>query len=245
METSTLAAAPTITAESLKARIAAVSRDPAGRLILPPDVKLDLGRYARQRQAEGIFQKAIGQELGLSTSAVHTAVHNAYRASLRPPEAHGVRPVVILSEESSTPKTPVIEKAVRTEPEKPTQREAVAADLKRRIAAVPLGPGGLRTRLPADVKEDLASYVKRRRGRGLSDPVIARELGVCRSLVRRARFFATATEDEISARDDVAPLPAASSACAGVIVLPNGMRIEGLSVEEIARVSKELMCSAR
>lgn len=100
--------------------------------------------------------------------------------------------------------------------------------IRRRVAAH--GERGRGKRLPADLQAEIAAYARRRRAEGASVREIGAETGVSAESIRRwAATPGRARPEAIPVRvlDD-------ESRAKIVVVMPNGVRVEGLDVSETA-----------
>lgn len=108
------------------------------------------------------------------------------------------------------------------------------ARIRKRVTA--LGRRSRGERIPATLREEIAEYARRRRAEGGRVREIATETGVSPESIRRWAVRAKPTEpvalpvhvrrDEVSAEI--------------VVVMPSGMRVEGLDVEQAAELARRL-----
>ena len=99
--------------------------------------------------------------------------------------------------------------------------------------------GSVRPRLPREVRDEVCRYAIRRREKGAPWAVIARETGLdVRKLQRwhsRAR-----RRSSVAVLRPVEVLPAPEPATALTVVAPNGVRVEGLALEQAAELIRLL-----
>ena len=99
--------------------------------------------------------------------------------------------------------------------------------------------GTLRPRVPREVREEVCRYAARRREQGAPWAVIARETGLdVRKLQRwntRARRRAA-----VPALRPVEVLPAPEPVESLTVVVPSGVRVEGLGLEQTAQLLRLL-----
>jgi len=110
-----------------------------------------------------------------------------------------------------------------------------AAQIRRRIAE--LGPRRRGARIPEDLRRGIASYGRVRRREGVSLDALAKELGVSSETVRRYVQVRPRLPElvpvEVLADGMDAPR-------ALVMVSPRGYHVEGLDLEEMARLLRML-----
>ncbi len=99
--------------------------------------------------------------------------------------------------------------------------------------------GTVRPRVPREVRDEVCRYAIRRRKAGAAWALIARETGLdVRKLQRwntRARRAAS-----VPVLRPVEVLPAPEPATALTVVAPNGVRVEGLALEQAAELLRLL-----
>lgn len=112
-----------------------------------------------------------------------------------------------------------------------------ASELRRALARIRRHPSGRGHRYPRALRTAVTAYVRRCRARGEPWAAITRELGL--SAFTLQRWFQTGSPDTFRPVEVVAPepLPAASGA---VVVLPGGVRIEGLDLAGLVAVARAL-----
>lgn len=81
-------------------------------------------------------------------------------------------------------------------------------------------------RLPAELREEIGDYSRRRSAQGVGVREIAAEVGVSTESVRR--WSATPEEDTVALPVHVQPDDASDGI---VVVTPSGVRVEGLDIE--------------
>jgi transposase len=99
--------------------------------------------------------------------------------------------------------------------------------------------GGVRRRLPREVRDEVCRYAARRRREGAAWAVIARETGLdIRKLQRwNGRRRASAP---VPVLRPVEVLPAPEPAPVLTVVAPSGVRVEGLGLEQAAQLLRLL-----
>ena len=116
-------------------------------------------------------------------------------------------------------------------------------DRARRFRAAALrhlrGKTGPGVRYPEDLQQEAVSYAKASRQRGDSLLAISRDLGV--PAVTLSRWFQRAHDPEFHRVEIVTPGHAAMGSAAGVTVTtPSGMRIEGLDLDSLITLLRQL-----
>ena len=109
--------------------------------------------------------------------------------------------------------------------------EMRAKELRRRLAELPAGRTGKR-RYPEDVRAAVVKHVRERKREGVSEAEACKELGIHAATVHgwgRGRGAVRAVEVEPEAPGG-----------AVTVVLPSGVRIEGLSLAALIAVVKGL-----
>lgn len=119
-------------------------------------------------------------------------------------------------------------------------RDADAA-MRRRIRqqVAALGPRGVTSRVPDAIRTAIVAYARRRQARGADWPTIADEVGFSVGAIRnwtRGAPTGSALQPVVVRPAAVVTLPAAGLA----IVLPSGVRLEGLAVGDVAAVLAQL-----
>jgi hypothetical protein len=107
--------------------------------------------------------------------------------------------------------------------------------LRQRIAG--LGRRGVTSRVPDDVRTEIVAYVAARRRAGASWRVVADEVGFSASALAGWLRHGRAALVPVHVRPDVPP---AAAAAAVVVMLPNGVRVEGLRVADLPAVLARL-----
>ena len=99
--------------------------------------------------------------------------------------------------------------------------------------------GTVRPRVPREVREEVCRYAARRRGQGAPWAVIARETGLD---VRKLQRWQSRTRRSASVPvlRPVEVLPAAEPVAALTVVVPSGVRVEGLGLEQAAQLLRLL-----
>jgi hypothetical protein len=121
-----------------------------------------------------------------------------------------------------------------------TMRDAGAA-MRRRIRAqvAALGPRGVTSRVPEAIRTAVVDYARQRQAMGADGPSIAREVGFSVSAIRNWTRAGTARVpplQPVAVCPAVVALPASGLA----IVLPSGVRIEGLAVADVSALLAQL-----
>lgn len=116
-----------------------------------------------------------------------------------------------------------------------------SAELRRRIQrqVAALGPRGVTSRVPDAIRAAIVAYARQRHAAGVRWPTIAREVGFSIGAMKgwaRAGTPAARWRPVTVRSATVGVLPAAGV----VVVLPSGVRIEGLQVAEIPAVLAHL-----
>jgi len=116
-----------------------------------------------------------------------------------------------------------------------------SAAIRRRIQqqVASLGPRGVTSRVPETIRATIVDYARQRQAAGAGWPTIAHEVGFsvgaitgwARAAMRPPRVRPVAVR-----ADTVVALPAAGL----VVVLPNGVRIEGLHVADVPALLAQL-----
>jgi len=114
---------------------------------------------------------------------------------------------------------------------------AMQRRIRQQVAA--LGPRGVTSRVPDALRATIVDYARRRQAAGVGWPTIAREVGFsvgaitgwARAATRPARMRPVAVR-----ADTVVALPATGV----VVVLPTGVRIEGLRVADVPALLAQL-----
>jgi predicted transcriptional regulator len=108
------------------------------------------------------------------------------------------------------------------------------ARIQKRVAA--LGRRSRGERIPADLRKEIAEYACGRRAEGGAVREIAAETGVSPESIRRWAVRAEragATVVPVRVRD-------AEVSAKIVVVMPSGVRVEGLDVEQAAELARRL-----
>lgn len=122
-------------------------------------------------------------------------------------------------------------------------------ELQARIARIPRN-GGRNRRYDEALKVAVANYATRGRERGESDANMARALGLPEATVRYWRSTVTGNrpaKHPVGFRPvtlQTEPPARSRHVSRPVVVLPGGIRIEGLRAEELPELVRGLLCSA-
>ena len=119
--------------------------------------------------------------------------------------------------------------------------DGASAGMRRRIRqqVAALGPRGVTSRVPDAIRAAIVDYARRRQVAGADWPTIAREVGFSVGAITswaRADTAAPHLRPVAVRAAAVVALPASGLA----IVLPNGVRIEGVSVTEVPALLAQL-----
>lgn len=109
--------------------------------------------------------------------------------------------------------------------------------IRRQVAA--LGPRGVTSRVPDAIRTTIVDYARQRQAAGVGWPMIAREVGFSVGAITswaRAQTAPPRLRPVAVRADAVVALPAAGL----VVVLPNGVRIEGLPVADVPALLAQL-----
>ena len=98
--------------------------------------------------------------------------------------------------------------------------------------------GTLRPRVPREVRDEVCRYAVRRRKAGAAWALIARETGLDVRKLQRWNTRARRTSSPVLRPVEV--LPAPEPATALTAVAPNGVRVEGLALEQAAELLRLL-----
>ena len=99
--------------------------------------------------------------------------------------------------------------------------------------------GTVRPRVPREVRDEVCRYAARRREKGAPWAVIARETGLEVRKLQRWNTRARRTSS-VPVLRPVEVLPAPEPATALTVVAPNGVRVEGLALEQAAELLRLL-----
>jgi len=99
--------------------------------------------------------------------------------------------------------------------------------------------GTLRHRVPREVRDEVCRYAVRRREKGAPWAAIARETGLDVRKLQRWNTRARRTSS-VPVLRPVEVLPAPEPATALTVVAPNGVRVEGLALEQAAELLRLL-----
>ena len=99
--------------------------------------------------------------------------------------------------------------------------------------------GSLRPRVPREVRDEVCRYAARRREKGAPWAVIARETGLDVRKLQRWNTRARRTSS-VPVLHPVEVLPEPELATALTVVAPNGVRVEGLALEQAAELLRLL-----
>jgi hypothetical protein len=110
--------------------------------------------------------------------------------------------------------------------------------IRQQVAA--LGPRGVTSRVPAAIRTAIVDYARRRQAMGADGPTIAREVGFSVGAIRNWTRAGTARLplQPVAVRPAAAVVTLPASGLA--IVLPSGVRIEGLAVADVPTVLAQL-----
>ena len=99
--------------------------------------------------------------------------------------------------------------------------------------------GTLRPRVPREVRDEVCRYAIRRREKGAPWATIARETGLD---IRKLQRWNTRAGriSSVPVLRPVKVLPAPEAATALTVVAPNGVRVEGLALEQAAELLRLL-----
>lgn len=107
--------------------------------------------------------------------------------------------------------------------------------LRQRIAA--LGPRGITSRVPDDIRAEIVAYVAERRRAGVRWRAVADEVGFSASALAGWLRQETPVLVPVRVRAESA---GAEQSPGIVIVLPNGVRVEGLRAAEVPALLAQL-----
>jgi transposase len=118
-------------------------------------------------------------------------------------------------------------------------RREMADELKALQRALGRGERGRGKRYPAEIKERVVLWARRRHAEGATWPAVAQELGLGLDTVRR---WCVATERSTGTRQlvPVRVVHRPSTAAAGNVVSVSGWRVDGLTVAEAAAMLRAL-----
>ena len=114
---------------------------------------------------------------------------------------------------------------------------AMRRRIRRQVAA--LGPRGVTSRVPDAIRATIVDYARQRHAAGTSWSTIAREVGFSVGAITgwgRVRTAVPRLRPVAVRPAAVVTLPAAGL----VVVLPNGVRIEGLPMADVAALLAQL-----
>jgi hypothetical protein len=114
---------------------------------------------------------------------------------------------------------------------------AIRGQIRQQVAA--LGPRGVTSRVPDAIRATIVDYARQRQAAGVGWPTIAREVGFSVGAITgwaRAATRAPRVRPVTVRAGTVVALPASGL----VIVLPNGVRIEGLHAADVPVVLAQL-----
>ena len=114
---------------------------------------------------------------------------------------------------------------------------AMRRRIRQQVAA--LGPRGVTSRVPDAIRATIVDYARQRQAVGAGWPTIAREVGFSIGAITgwaRAGTPLPALRPVAVRADAVVALPASGL----VVVLPNGVRIEGLHVADVPALLAQL-----
>ncbi len=101
--------------------------------------------------------------------------------------------------------------------------------------------GTVRPRIPREVRDEVCRYAARRREKGAPWAVIARETGLDVRKLQRWNTRARRTSSVPVLRPvEVLPAPEPAQAPALTVVAPSGVRVEGLGLEQAAKLLRLL-----
>ena len=109
-----------------------------------------------------------------------------------------------------------------------------ARALRRRLSR---DAGGRGTRYPAQLRADVGVWARKRPASGASWSATAGEIGMKMETVRR---WAMADAPKSTRRRRAVPVEIALSSIAMRVVSPSGYRVEGLALDEVATLLREL-----
>ena len=99
--------------------------------------------------------------------------------------------------------------------------------------------GTARARVPREVRDEVCRYAVRRRKAGAAWSLVARETGLDVRKLQRWNTRARRTSS-VPVLRPVEVLPAPEPATALTVVAPNGVRVEGLALEQAAELLRLL-----
>ena len=114
-------------------------------------------------------------------------------------------------------------------------------ELKRRIARLPVNSTGSRLRYPEELKEAAVALAEERKRHGWTQSSVATALGINDAMLsswkgeRRGARLNGGKFRPVSVQDEDSPQEASRA-----LVLPNGVRIEGLNLDELVALVREL-----
>jgi len=114
---------------------------------------------------------------------------------------------------------------------------AMRGRIRQQVAA--LGPRGVTSRVPDAIRAAIVDYARQRRAAAVGWPMIAREVGFSVGAITnwgRATRRSPRLRPVIVRAGAVVALPLSGL----VVVLPNGVRIEGLHVADVAALLAQL-----
>ena len=100
--------------------------------------------------------------------------------------------------------------------------------------------GGVRPRLPRKVRDEVCRYAARRRREGAAWAVIARETGLDIGKLQRWNTRARGTSAPVPVLRSVEVMPAPEPEQGLALIAPNGVRVEGLRLEQAAQLLRLL-----
>lgn len=112
-----------------------------------------------------------------------------------------------------------------------------ASELRRALARIRRHPSGHGHRYPFALRSAVTAYVRRCRARGEPWAAITRDLGL--NAFTLQRWLQTAVPDTFRSVEVMAPEPP-PAATGVVVVLPGGVRIEGLDLTGLVAVARAL-----
>lgn len=111
---------------------------------------------------------------------------------------------------------------------------AMRGRIRQQVAA--MGPRGVTSRVPDALRATIVEYARRRQASGVGWPTIAREVGFSVGAITGWARAATRMRPVAVRADTVVALPASGV----VVVLPTGVRIEGLRVADVPALLAQL-----